>query len=58
MANYMVQWAIDIIDAKDAEDAARRAFAIIQKPDTVATVFTVYNERGAVCAQIDLAESK
>lgn len=41
MARYLVSWEIDIEDATSHEDAARQAFAILQRPSTSATVFDV-----------------
>lgn len=55
MANYHVQWEIDV-DADTAEDAARQAFAHMQRVGTTATVFQVYSDPEGDCVTVDLTE--
>jgi hypothetical protein len=65
MRTYLVQWEIDI-DADSPQEAAERARFYQTKPDTTATVFTIFepthsrNPRdGAVrVARIDLSFPK
>ena len=45
MTHYLVTWEIDI-EADSFEEAAQKAFAIMQRPGTTANVFTVTNEGG------------
>ena len=53
MKTYMVAWDIDI-DADSPEEAARKAREIQLDPHSLATVFTVIDEVGAV--SVDLVE--
>lgn len=41
MPGYLVTWEIDIFDAASPSDAARKAFDIVRKSNTTATVFHV-----------------
>lgn len=51
---YRVCWEIDVT-ADTPEDAAREAFAAMQRPGTTATVFDVTDHTGAVTT-VDLLE--
>lgn len=51
---YRVEWSMEI-DADSPEEAARKALAIHRDPESVATVFDVYDEAGEV-ARVDLLE--
>ena len=44
MPKYRVVWEIDIFDAQNPEDAARKALAIQRNPESDATVFYVASE--------------
>ncbi len=60
MPNYLVSWVIDIDDAANAEDAARKARAIQVRPDSTANVFSV-QRKGATgslesAVDVDLQE--
>jgi len=54
MKEYLVQWEIEL-KAESAEDAARQALAIMRDPDSMATVFDVFDEDGE-SERIDLLE--
>lgn len=45
MRTYRVTWEIEL-DAETPEDAAREALEIQRNPDSTATVFKVYDEKG------------
>lgn len=57
MQNYLVEWQINI-DAETPEDAARQAFAIMQRSGTSATVFDIYPEdtKTGVPVRVDLTQ--
>lgn len=56
MPRYLVQWEIDI-DADSPEDAARQAFAHMQRPGTTANVFDVIeHDAGGEKVRVDLQE--
>ena len=42
---YHVTWDIDI-DAENPVEAARKALAIQRNPESIATVFSVYDDNG------------
>lgn len=46
MPRYHATWEIDIEDTDNPVEAAREAFAIMQKTDTTANVFTIHDENG------------
>lgn len=50
---YHVEWTIQV-DADSAEDAARKALAIQRDPDSIATVFKVYDTDNGESVDIDL----
>lgn len=53
MPRYLVTWEIDIEDADSPEDAARQAFAHMQRPGTSANVFKVKTrDASGVCQGI------
>jgi len=54
MQNFRVVWEIDI-EEESARDAAEEALKIQRDPESDATVFDVWSERGEHCA-IDLGE--
>lgn len=55
MPEYAVAWAIEI-DANSPEEAARKAKATMQDPDTIADSFVVsLNEPGAPDEVVDLS---
>lgn len=56
MARYLVSWEIDI-HADSPDDAARQAFAHMQRPGTSATVFDVleYDSNGQAI-RVDINE--
>lgn len=57
MARYFVTWEIDIEDATSHEDAARQAFAYMQRPGTTTTVFDVTeHDTNGEARRIDLTE--
>ena len=57
MPRYLVTWEIDIEDAVSPEDAARQAFAIVQRPGTSATVFDVIeHDTNGEAVRVDLLE--
>lgn len=57
MPRYFVTWEIDIEDATSHEDAARQAFAYMQRPGTTTTVFDVIeHETAREAVRIDLTE--
>lgn len=51
---YRVEWSMEI-DADSPEEAARKALAIHRDPESVASVFDVYDEAGEV-ARVDILE--
>lgn len=54
---YRVEWSIDIDSATSPEDAARQAFAHMQRPGTMATVFDVYEHDGdGEATRVDLLD--
>lgn len=53
---YFISWEIDI-DADTPEAAAREALRIQRDPDSIATVFDVFDEDG-VDNRVDLEELK
>lgn len=53
---YFIRWEIDI-DADTPEAAAREALRIQRDPDSIATVFDVFDEDG-VDNRVDLEELK
>ena len=55
MTNYRVSWEIDI-DADSPRDAAEKAVEIQRRPDSIATVFTVWDDTGE-SIEIDLDEN-
>lgn len=55
MRRYLVTWEIDIFDAASPEDAARKAFEIMQRPGTSATVFDVIeHDSNGEAVRVDL----
>ena len=57
MPRYLVQWEIDIEGADSPEDAARQAFAYIQRPGTSANVFDVIeHDSNGEAIRVDLDE--
>ncbi len=50
---YRVSWSIDL-EAASAEEAARQALAIQRDPESIATVFEVFDDEGTHIARIDL----
>lgn len=46
LRSYRVEWTIDIDGATSPEDAARQAFAHMQRPGTTANAFDVYEKDG------------
>lgn len=55
MKKYLVTWQIDI-EAYSHEEAAEKAFEIMQRKGTTATVFDVLEEQTSITKQIDLLE--
>lgn len=56
MPRYLVTWEIDI-DADSPEDAARLAFAHMQRPGTTANVFDVIeHDTNGEAVRVDLEE--
>lgn len=53
MSYYRVVWEIDIEDAETPEEAARKALSIQRDPNSIATVFDVYQGDKKV-AQVDV----
>ena len=53
---HHVTWEIDL-DAGTPREAAEKAFAIMQRPGTTATVFDVTDETGAT-HRVDLMEGE
>lgn len=51
---YRVEWSMEI-DADSPEEAARKALAIHRDPESVASVFDVYDEAGEA-ARVDILE--
>ena len=54
MSHYIVSWVIDVFDADDHHDAARKALAIQRDPDSVAVVFSVKEPGNGPTIDIDL----
>jgi hypothetical protein len=52
---YLVTWETEI-DAEDAEEAARQAWAHMRRPDSIANVFKVYGEDCENGEVVDLQE--
>lgn len=50
---YRVSWSIDL-EAASANDAAQQALAIQRNPESIATVFEVFDDEGTHIARIDL----
>ena len=44
MADYYVTWSIEITDVDTPEQAARQALEIQRDPESIATVFEVWDE--------------
>lgn len=42
---YLVTWEMEI-EADSPEDAARKALEVHRRPDSIATVFKVYDDKG------------
>jgi len=55
---YTVTWEIDVFDAASPRDAAQKAFDIMRKPDTTATVFHVieHDDASGDYTSVDLLE--
>lgn len=51
---FRVVWEIDIDDADNPEEAARKALAIQRDPDAIATVFTVIDIDSGAAWRVDL----
>lgn len=54
--NHLVTWQIHV-DAKDPEEAARKALKIMRKKDSIATAFNVkrgINSRSVLPVNVDL----
>lgn len=59
MAGFIVTWEIDIFDAASPREAAQRAFDMMRKHDTTATVFTVIEHDGSgEAVTVDLLEEE
>ena len=56
MADYLVEWDIDIFDVPTPQDAAEKALRIQRNPNSIATVFRVTNTETGVQAVIDLID--
>jgi hypothetical protein len=56
MANYLVQWEIDIEGASSPEDAAKQAWGHMRRPDSTANVFDVIDEAGEK-VRVDLQDA-
>lgn len=52
MAEYRITWTIDVT-ADTAEDAAREALRIQRDPQSIATVFDVEGDDGAVTIDLE-----
>lgn len=52
---WRVTWEIDAFNAETPREAAQEAFAVMQRPGTSATYFTVRGSDGSV-TEIDLRE--
>lgn len=52
MNSYSIVWEIDV-KADTPEEAARKALAIQRNPESIATVFDVYDAEG-VATRVDL----
>lgn len=55
MKRYQVTWTIDI-EENSHKDAAEKAFEIMQREGTTATVFDVLEVETSILKQIDLLE--
>lgn len=51
---YQVTWTIDIEDADNPEEAARKALDIQRDPNSIATVFTVIDDETGAAWKVDL----
>lgn len=57
MPGYVVTWTVDIFGADSPREAAQKAFDMVRKPDTTATVFDVIEHDGdGIPARVDLLE--
>ena len=50
---YQVKWVIDI-EADTPEEAAQQALAIQRNPESIATVFDIYNDEHQYLTRVDL----
>jgi len=51
--DYLVKWEMDIFDVSSPEEAAKKALKVQRNPESIATVFEVF-EKGKLVAKIDL----
>jgi hypothetical protein len=56
MADYLVEWDIDIFDVPTPQDAAEKALRIQRNPTSIATVFRVTNTETGVQTVIELKQ--
>jgi hypothetical protein len=54
--DYLVSWEFDVFDAATPIEAALQARKAQIRPDTIATVFTVWPKDGSTPVQVDLTE--
>jgi len=52
---YRVQWEIDL-EADSPEEAAREALRIQRNPESIATVYEIFNDEGAHIMRVDITE--
>lgn len=56
MSEMRVKWEIDIFDAGSPVEAARKALEIQRRPESIATVFEVFDSAGVRLDTVDLTE--
>ena len=54
--DYLVSWEFDVFDAATPIKAALQARKAPIRPDTIATVFTVWPKDGSTPVQVDFTE--
>ena len=54
--DYLVSWEFDVFDAATPIEAALQARKAQTRPDTIATVFTVWPKDGSTTVQVDFTE--
>jgi len=57
MTQYLVRWEIDI-EADGPQEAAEKALAIYRNPDSIATVFDVYDQSRGGKIPVDLTPDR